>query len=65
MNTGLLNLRCEEKFLILFKKLRWARRVVRMEERIDAYGDLVWKPKGRRLPGRPGRTLEDNIKMDL
>jgi hypothetical protein len=26
---------------------------------------LVWKPRGKRLFGRPMRRLEDNIKMDL
>ena len=28
-------------------------------------GVLVGKPEGKRLPGRPSRRWEDNIKMDL
>jgi hypothetical protein len=26
---------------------------------------LVWRPKGKRLLGRPRRKWEDNIKLDL
>jgi hypothetical protein len=36
-----------------------------MGERRDAYRALVGKPEGRRPLGRPRRTWEDNIKMDL
>jgi hypothetical protein len=37
----------------------------RMAERRGAYRALVGKPEGRRPLGRPRRTWEDNIKMDL
>jgi hypothetical protein len=47
------------------RRLRWARHVVRMGERRGAYKALVRKPEGRRPLGRPKRTWEDNIKMDL
>jgi hypothetical protein len=36
-----------------------------MGERRGAYRALVRKPEGRRALGRPRRTWEDNIKMDL
>jgi hypothetical protein len=36
-----------------------------MGERRSAYRALVGKPEGRRPLGRPRRTWEDNIKMDL
>jgi hypothetical protein len=36
-----------------------------MGKRRGAYRDLVEKPEGRRLLGRPRRRWEDNIKMDL
>jgi hypothetical protein len=34
-------------------------------ERTGVYRVLVGKPEGKRLLGRPRRTWEDNIKMDL
>jgi hypothetical protein len=34
-------------------------------ESIIVYRVLVGKPEGKRLLGRPRRTLKDNIKMDL
>jgi hypothetical protein len=36
-----------------------------MRKRRSAYRVLVGKPEGRRPLGRPRRTWEDNIKMDL
>jgi hypothetical protein len=36
-----------------------------MEEMRGVYRDLVWKPEGKRLLGRPRLRWEDNIKMDL
>jgi hypothetical protein len=36
-----------------------------MGEVRGAYNILVGRPEGRRLLGRPRRTWEDNIKMEL
>jgi hypothetical protein len=36
-----------------------------MEEMINAYKILVWKPKGKRPLGRRSPRWEDNIRMDL
>jgi hypothetical protein len=41
--------------VIKYRRLRWAGHVVRMGERRGAYRVLVWKPEGRRQPGRPRR----------
>jgi hypothetical protein len=49
----------------LFVTLRWAGHVARVGERRGAYRALVGKPDGRRPLGRPRRSWEDNIKMDL
>ena len=45
--------------------MRWAGHVARMGEERGAYGVLVGKPEGKRLPGRPRRRWVDNIRMDL
>ena len=45
--------------------MRWVGHVARMGERRGVYRVLVGRPEGKRLFGRPGRKLEDNIKMDL
>jgi hypothetical protein len=36
-----------------------------MEEGRGVYRDLVGRPEGERLLGRPWRRWEDNIKLDL
>ena len=51
--------------MIKKRRMRWARYVARMEERITVYRVLVGKPEGKRPLGRPRRRWEDNIKMDL
>jgi hypothetical protein len=45
--------------------IRWAGHVARMGEKRGACRVLLGKPKGKRPLGRPRRTWEDNIKMDL
>jgi len=45
--------------------MRWAGYVARKGEWRGVYGDLVGKPEGMRLPGRPRRRWKDNIKTDL
>ena len=45
--------------------MRWAGHVARMGEERDVHRMLVGKPEEKRPLGRPRRTWEDNIKMDL
>jgi len=51
--------------VIKSRRMRWAGHVARMWEGRGVYRVLVGKPEGRRPLGRPGRTWEDNIRMDL
>ena len=45
--------------------MRWAGHVPRMEEGRGAFKILTGKPRRKRPLGRPRRTWEGNIKMDL
>jgi len=45
--------------------MRWAGHVARMVARRGVYSVLVGKPEGKRPLGRPRRSWEDNIKMDM
>ena len=47
------------------RRLRWAGDVACMEQFRNAYRVLVGKPESKRPLGRPRRTWEHNIKMDL
>jgi hypothetical protein len=51
--------------VIKSRRMRWAGHVARMGEGTRVYSVLVWRPEGKRPLGRPPRTWEDNIKMDL
>jgi hypothetical protein len=51
--------------IIKSRRMRWAGRVARMEEKRNAYRLLVGKPEGKRPLGRPRRRWVDNIKMDF
>jgi hypothetical protein len=51
--------------VIKARRLRWAGHVARMAEGRGVYRVLVEKPEGKRLLGRPRRSWEDNIRMDL
>ena len=51
--------------VIKSRKMRWAEHVALMGERTNVHRVLVGKPDGKRKLGRPRRTWEDNIKMDL
>ena len=51
--------------VIKYRRLRWAQHVARMEESRSAFKILTNKPTGRRLLGRPRRSWEDKIIMDL
>jgi hypothetical protein len=49
----------------VIKSRRWAEQEERMEKRRDAYRVLVGKPERKRPLGRPSRSWDDNINMDL
>jgi hypothetical protein len=51
--------------VIKSRRMRWAGYVARMGEKRGAYRIFVGRPEGRRPLGRPRRTWEDNIKIDL
>jgi hypothetical protein len=51
--------------VIKSRRMGWPGHVARMGERRSAYRKLVGKPEGKRPLGRPRRTWENNIKMDL
>jgi hypothetical protein len=51
--------------VIKSRGMRWVGRVTRMGERRNLYKVLVGKPEGRRPLGRPSRSWENSIKMDL
>ena len=52
-------------WVIKSRRVRWAGHVARMGERRDVYRVLVRKPEVKRPLGKPRRSWEDNIKMDL
>jgi hypothetical protein len=47
------------------RRMKWARHVARMGEKMAACRILVGEPEGKRPLGRPRRRWADNIKMDL
>jgi hypothetical protein len=47
------------------RRMKWAVHVARVGESRGVDRVLVWKPDGKRSPGRPRRRWENNIKMDL
>ena len=51
--------------VIKSRRMRWDEHVARIGERRGLYKVFVGKSEGKRLPGRPRRRWEDNIKMDL
>jgi hypothetical protein len=51
--------------VIKARRMRWARHVACTGEVRGAYNILVGKNEGRRPLGRPRRTWEDNVEMDL
>jgi hypothetical protein len=66
-NGELLDLYCSPSITRVAKsrRMRWAGHVARMGDRRGAYRILVGRPEGKKTLGRPRRTWEDNIKMDL
>jgi hypothetical protein len=51
--------------VIKSRRVGWAGHVARMGNRRGLYNVLVWKPEGKRPPGSPRRTREENIMMGL
>ena len=51
--------------MIKSRRLRWAGHVARKDEGRSAFNILTGKLSGKRPLGRPRRTWEDNIRMDL
>jgi hypothetical protein len=51
--------------MIKSRRMRWAGHVARMWEGRGVYRVLVGRPEGKRPLGRPRRSCEDSIKMDL
>jgi hypothetical protein len=47
------------------KRMRWTGHVARMEEERKVYKVLVGNPERKRPLGRPRRSWEDGIRMDL
>jgi hypothetical protein len=47
------------------RRIRRAKHVARIGEKMNAYRILVRKPEGKRLLGRQRRRWVDNIKMDV
>ena len=66
-NEELNDLYCSPNFIRVIKsrKIRWAKHVARMGERMGVYRVLVVKHEGKRPLGRPRCRWEVNIKMDL
>jgi hypothetical protein len=51
--------------MITLRKMRWAKHVARLGERMNAYRTLVGKPEGKRPLGRSRSRWMDNTKLDL
>jgi hypothetical protein len=51
--------------IIKSRRIRWVWHVARMEEGRGMYRVLVGKPEEKKPLGRPRRSWEDNIKMEL
>jgi hypothetical protein len=51
--------------MIKSRRMRWKKHVARMGEKRNAYRILTGKPEGKRPLRRPGRSWENNVKMDL
>jgi hypothetical protein len=66
-NEELHNLYSSPSMIIVIKprRLRWARHVALMREKMNSYRILVGKAEGKRLLGRPRRRWVDNIKSIL
>jgi hypothetical protein len=64
-NEELTDMYSSANIWVIKSRIRCARHVACMEERIGACWGLVRKPEGKRPLGRPRHRWEDNIKMAL
>ena len=66
-NKNLNDLYSSPNIVRVIKSLRiiLTEHVARIGERRGVYRDLVGNPEGKRPPGSPKRSWEDNIKIDL
>ena len=66
-NEELNDLYCSPNIVWVIKsrRMRLAEHVACMGERRGVYRVLVWKPEGKRPPGRTRHRWEDNIKIVL
>ena len=51
--------------VVKWRRMRWAGHVAHMGEDRGVHRVLVGRPEGKKPLGRPRRSWEDNIKMDL
>jgi hypothetical protein len=51
--------------MVRSRRMRWPGQVARMGEKRNAYRILVGKPEGKKPLGKPRRSCEDNIKIDV
>jgi hypothetical protein len=51
--------------VIKSRRMRWTGHVALIGEGRGVYRVLIGRPEGKRPLGRPRRSWEDNIKMDL
>jgi hypothetical protein len=65
LNEELRNLYSSQSIIIKSSRMKWAGRVVRMGEKMNACMIMVGKPEEKRPLGKPRRKWVDNIKMDL
>ena len=66
-NEELNDLYCSPNIFRVIKsrRMRRARHVARMGERITVHRVLLGKPEGKRPLGRPRRRWEDNTEIDM
>jgi hypothetical protein len=51
--------------MIKSRRMRWARKLARMEDKRNAYRILARKPEGKSPLGRPRRRWVDGIEINL
>jgi hypothetical protein len=66
LNEELHNLHSSPSIIRMIKsrRMKWARHVARIGEKMNAYRILLGKPEGKRPLGKPRCRWVDNIEMD-